>query len=32
VFRIKGAVSEISTLLQVSKPTIYRYLKKAPSK
>lgn len=32
VFRIKGAVSEISTLLQVSEPTIYRYLKKAPSK
>lgn len=29
VFRIKGAVSEISSLLQVSEPTIYRYLKKA---
>jgi len=32
VFRIKGAVSEISSLLQVSEPTIYRYLKKATSK
>jgi predicted transcriptional regulator YheO len=29
VFRIKGAVSEVSQLIQVSEPTIYRYLKKS---
>lgn len=32
VFRIKGAVSEVSNLLQVSEPTIYRYLKKSASR
>lgn len=32
VFRIKGAVSEISALLRVSEPTIYRYLKRASSR